>query len=101
MRNTDLPKTTYAEPGRRHSRRRALDPPVMRRDDSGMFRQRLNPLAAEVALLLLGTMLGIISNFAAGGPGNRWVWLVAIGALMILVVGLQIWQHQAQRAPSR
>jgi WD40 repeat protein len=66
-----------------------------------MFRRHLNPLAAEVALLLLGTMLGIVSNFAAGGPGNRWEWLVAIGALMVLVVGLQVWQHQAQRAPSR
>jgi len=66
-----------------------------------MFRRHLNPLAAEVLLLLLGTMLGIVSNFAAGGPGKRWEWLAAIGTLMVLVIALQIWQHQAQRAPSR
>ena len=66
-----------------------------------MFRRRMNPLAAEVLLLLLGTLLGIISNFAAGGPGKRWEWLVAIAALMVLVITLQVWQHQTQRAPSR
>jgi len=66
-----------------------------------VFNRRLNPLAVEVLLLMLGTVLGIVSNFAAGGPGKRWVWLAAIALLMVMVVALQIWQHQSQRPPPR